>query len=360
MSKTLRKAGRVAFALAAVAFLLSLAPTAAAAAPNPYTVTPLVSNNGVPGTTVDASLVNAWGLVAGPTTPWWVADNGADTSTLYTAAGAKIAGIHPTVAGAPTGVVFNGDTESFLVGSPGSAARFIFATESGLIQGWTIGFTAAEVHVDDSGLGAIYKGLAVATTASGPMLYATDFANSRVDVVDRAWAPVTVAGGFADPSLPAGYAPFGIQTIGDRIFVTYAKQGVPEDGGLDELHGQGLGFVDAFDTAGHFLVRVAQRGQLNAPWGLAWAPADFGRFGGDLLVGNFGDGHINAYEEQANGHFAFRGTLSVAEDVPIVIDGLWALQFGHGSASNGPTNTLFFTAGPNDEADGLFGSITAG
>lgn len=346
--------GAVTLAFVAITFLSS--PVMAAAA-NAYVVTPLVSDNGVPGTTVDPNLQNAWGLAAGPGSPWWVADNGADMSTLYTAAGAKL-GLQVAVSAAPTGVVFNGNAAAFHLAS-GATARFIFSTEEGKILAWAPGLSAAVVEVDSSAGGAIYKGLAIATTDAGPMLYATDFVNARVNVFGGSWSPVTTAGGFMDSSLPAGFAPFGIQTIGDRIFVTFAKQGVPSDGGLDELHGQGLGFVDAFDFAGNLLVRVAQHGQLNAPWGLAWAPDNFGRFSGDLLVGNFADGHINAYQEIANGHFAYRGALSVSEDVPIVIDGLWAIQFGHGAANNGPTNTLFFTAGPNDEADGLFGMITA-
>jgi uncharacterized protein (TIGR03118 family) len=349
------KASRVVFALAAVAFLLSLAPTAAAASPNMYSVTPLVSNNGVPGTTVDANLSNAWGLVAGPTTPWWVSDNGVDMSTLYNAAGGKIA-LQVGVAGAPTGVVFNGQAGSFPVGATNAAGRFIFATESGTIAGWAPGLASAQVKVNSSTAGAIYKGLAIASTATGAQLYATDFHNARVDVFNRTWKAVQTSGGFLDPMMPAGYAPFGIQTIGTRIFVTFAKQGE----GADELHGQGLGFVDAFDAAGNLLARVAQRGMLNAPWGLAWAPASFGFFGGDLLVGNFGDGHVNAYQELANGRFVYRGALQLGNGKMIAIDGLWALQFGHDSANNGPSTTLFFTAGPNDEADGLFGTITAG
>ena len=353
MSLHLRSAGRVSFALAAVAFLLALAPAAAATSPNAYTVTPLVSDNGVPGTTVDVNLTNAWGLVAGPSTPWWVSDNGANESTLYTAAGVKIAAVHPTVEVAPTGVVFNGDGTSFPV-SKGSS-RFLFATESGTLQGWTLGMASAEVKVDSSGAGAVYKGLAIAATDTGWRLYATDFHNARVDVFNATWAAVQAPGGFVDPALPASYAPFGIQTIGMRIFVTFAKQGP----GTDELHGQGLGFVDAFDTAGNLLARVTQHGQLNAPWGLAWAPDGFGVFRGDLLVGNFGDGHINAFRENGNGQFVFQGALRGGGGAMIFIDGLWALEFGHGATNNGPITTLFFTAGPNDEADGLFGSVTA-
>ena len=346
---SLGKMNVVLFTFATVAFL---AAPAGAAVQNAYMVTPLVSDNGVPGTTVDPHLVNAWGLVAGPTSPWWVADNGVDMSTLYTATGTKPS-LEVAVAGAPTGVVFNGVSGVFLIGT--ATARFIFSTEGGMILGWAPGSTSATVMVDRSGFGAVYKGLAIATTATGPQLYATDFVNGQVDVFSSTWTMVATLGGFVDPKLPAGYAPFGIQTIGNRIFVTYGKQ-IPGD--TDEAHGQGFGFVDAFDFDGNFLVRVAQHGQLNAPWGLAWAPAGFGRFSGDLLVGNFADGHINAYEEMANGHFGFRGFLQTGDGMALSIDGLWAIQFGNGAPNNGPMNTLFFTAGPNDEANGLFGTIT--
>ena len=344
----------VVFAFAALA--LFAIPASAAAVSGTYTVTALVSNNGVPGTTMDERLVNAWGLVAGPGTPWWVSDNGADFSTLYFASGVK-RNLNVSVDGAPTGIVFNGDPASFPVGPNSAGALFIFATEGGTIAGWhpSVG-TAAEVKVDSSAGGAIYKGLAIATTGTGPQLYATDFHNARIDVFDATWMAVTPAGGFVDPKIPSGYAPFGIQTIGTRIFVTFAKQGA---GAKDEIDGQGLGFVDAFDTDGNLLVRVAQHGLLNAPWGLALAPASFGRFGGDLLVGNFGDGHVNAYQELPDGTFELIGALRTADGRKLVIDGLWALQFGHGTVNNGPIDTLFFTAGPDGEADGLFGTITA-
>src|SRR5207249_910811 len=269
-----RKSGLLVFALATVAVLA--ASPAAAQNPKTYVITPLVSNLGPPGPGVDTRLLNPWGLVAGPATPWWVSDNGADFSTLYLASGVK-RNLNVSVDGAPTGIVFNGDSASFRVGPSDAGAPFIFATESGTIAGWNPSLgTAAEVMVDSSAAGAIYKGLAIATTATGPQLFATDFHSARIDVFDATWAAVTPAGGFVDSKIPAGYAPFGIQTIGARIFVTFAKQG---PGAKDDLHGQGLGFVDAFDTDGNLLVRVAQHGQLNAPWGLALAPASFGRFG---------------------------------------------------------------------------------
>jgi uncharacterized protein (TIGR03118 family) len=353
-----RLAAATAF-LAAALTATVLAASSSAGGDNAYTVHNLVSDGSATADNVDSNLVNGWGLVSGPTTPWWVADNGTDLSTLYNAAGTPFPQPNPlvvTVVGGPTGVVFNGTTGAFPAGGTANA-RFIFATEGGTIQAFT-GTTTATVEVNDSAARDVFKGLAIATTPTGsPQLYATDFHNARVDVFDASWQPVATAGGFVDPNLPARYAPFGIQTIGDRIFVTYGKQDAV---GHDELDGQGLGFVDAYDTSGNLLARVAQHGQLNGPWGLALAPASFGKFGGDLLVGNFGDGQINAYEEQPNGHFEHRGTLQSTDGGKLAIDGLWSLQFGHGAANNGSTNTLFFTAGPNGESDGLFGTITAG
>ncbi len=297
--------------------------------------------------------MNAWGLTASPTSPWWVADNGADVSTLYNGnTGAKVA-LTVAVEGGPTGTVFNiADASTFPVPS-GQPSRFLFASEDGKIRGWPGSGPAQVTAAQSSAPGAIYKGLAIAVTPDGPRLYATDFHNGRVDVWDGSWARVSTTATFVDPNLPDGYAPFGIQTIGSRVLVTYAKQ---DEDAADELHGQGLGFVDVFDTAGTLLARVAQHGQLNAPWGIALAPPSFGRFGGDLLIGNFGDGQINAYEEKANGHFEHRGELRGPGNDILSIDGLWALEFGNNGGA-GPSTRLFFTAGPNDEADGLFGSI---
>ncbi len=332
--------------LLAVAAVVAAVP-AFAEPDNSYTVHPLVSN--VPGAAVhlDPNLVNAWGLTAGPTSPWWVADNGTDLSTLYGADGTPRS-LVVQVPGGPTGAVFWSAT---------ARAIFVFATEAGQIRGWHPSQgNQTVVLADRSGFGAIYKGLAFASTPAGNLFYAADFHNAHVDVFDSTFTLVSHPGEFVDSQLPDGYAPFGIQTIGSRIFVTYAKQ---DEAAHDEVAGQSLGFVDAYDTAGNLLVRVAQHGQLNAPWGLALAPSDFGSFSGDLLVGNFGDGQINAYEELANGHFEHRGELRTADGKSLTIDGLWALQFGRGAPNNGPTNTLFFTAGPNEESDGLFGSITS-
>jgi uncharacterized protein (TIGR03118 family) len=347
-------------AAAIVAGLAAAAPTQAGPPGNSYLVTPLVSDNPSLAPTTDPNLHNSWGLARSATSPWWIADNGTDMTSVYTGAGVlvQIGGLNAQgVPGDPTGAVFSGITGQFRVGTTATptlgASNFIFDSEGGTISAWRIGSSAALVTVPHSA-GAVFKGLAISNGASGPRLYAADFGRGTVDVFDGGWNLLTTPGAFVDPNLPNGYTPFGIQTIGNRVFVTYAKKGA----GIDEVDGQGLGIVDAYDLDGHLLTRVAQHGQLNAPWGLALAPADFGRFGGDLLVGNFGDGQINAYEEMPNGHFEHRGTLHAADGGRLVIDGLWALEFGN-AGSNGDSHHLFFTAGPNGEDDGLFGTITA-
>jgi uncharacterized protein (TIGR03118 family) len=327
-----------------------------------YKVTPLVSS--IPGVAplTDPELVNAWGLTRGATTPWWVADNGPDPtaskSTVYTGGGTKVLSVN--VLGGPTGTVFAGIDGNFQIGTDTDAtlapARFIFATENGDLRAWRGGSTALVTPATSSTADAKFKGLAITPpTAGSPLLYATDFHNNEVDVFNGAWQNVTPQDAFKDPRVPHGYAPFGIQTIGSNVFVTYAKQDADAE---DDVHGQGLGFVDEYDLEGNLVARVAQHGQLNAPWGLAMAPPSFGRFKGDLLVGNFGDGQINAYA-QGHGGWHHVGTLRSSSGGKLVIDGLWALEFGN-TGSNGDPNTLFFTAGPNDESDGLFGTITTG
>jgi uncharacterized protein (TIGR03118 family) len=346
---------RVLIALAVVfgVAVVAVSPLTAAER-NAYTVTPLVSDQPGVAPNTDPNLVNAWGLTSSPTSPWWVSDNETDVSTLYRGLDGMPQALVVSVEGGPTGAVFNG-TAGFVLPT-GGVARFIFDSEDGKVRAWNAAQgTTAIVVADQSGADADYKGLAIADTAAGPRLYAADFHNARVDVFDGSFGLVPDSG-FADPALPSGYAPFGIQTIGDRVFVAYAKQDADAE---DEVAGQGLGFVDAYDTAGNLVGRVAQHGQLNAPWGLALAPDSFGRFAGDLLVGNFGDGHINAYTEHGNGHFTHRGELRDESGKSLSIDGLWALEFGQGG-NNGPAGTLFFTAGPDDETHGLFGQINVG
>jgi uncharacterized protein (TIGR03118 family) len=345
---------------------LALSLTLAVAAPSPaappggaYTVTPLVSDVAGAAKNLDPNLVNGWGLARSDTSPWWVSDNGMNKSSLYTGDGTVLA-LAPTVDGGPTGAVFAGIPGNFLVGTTVAPtvlapASFVFASEDGKIRAWRGGSAAALVTADLND-GAIYKGLAIAQTSGGPLLYAADFHNARVDVFDGGWNDVTPAGSFVDPALPDGYAPFGIQTIGGRVFVGYAKQ---DENAEDEVAGQGRGFVDAYDLAGNLVGRVVGHGQLDAPWGLALAPPGFGRFAGDLLVGNFGNGQINAYGETSSGDFVHRGTLRTTDGKKLAIDGLWALEFGN-AGNNGKPDQLFFTAGPDDESHGLFGTITAG
>jgi len=352
--------------LGVLALALAAALHAAAGPPGgDYTVTPLVSD--IPGAAplTEPDLVNGWGLARGPTTPWWVADNGPDPSssksTLYTGAGAKVP-LTVNVLGGPTGAVFGNVSGNFLIGTSAdpttlAPALFIFATENGDIRAWRGGSTDALV-APTTGIaaGAVFKGLAIAQPTPGnPLLYAADFHNAQVDVFNGAWQNVTPPGAFTDPMVPGGYAPFGIQAIGSDIFVTYGKQ---DAAAHDELDGQGLGFVDEYDLQGNLVARVAQHGQLNGPWGLAMAPASFGRYAGDLLVGNFGDGQINAYAD-GNGGWNHVGTLRTTNGQKLVIDRLWALEFGN-AGNNGNPDTLFFTAGPNDESDGLFGTVTTG
>jgi len=341
--------------LVGVAALL-VAGSASSSVPGTYTVHPLVSNVAGAAPHQDPDLVNGWGITLPPTGPWWVSDNGTDKTTLYTADGTKLGLIVKIVNGTPTGTVFNGDG-GFVVTENGKSApaRFIFASESGTISGWNPAVDATNTVVGVSRPDAVYKGLALATAASGPQLYATDFVGGHVDVFNSTWGTGIATGGFVDPSLPSGYAPFGIANVGGKLVVTFAKQ---EAGSADEQHHQGFGVVDEFDTDGNLISRIATHGQLNAPWGIAQAPANFGAFSGDLLIGNFGDGQINAYAQQPDGTWERAGALRDSTGRQIVIDGLWGIGFGNGFTA-GPTNTLYFAAGPNDENDGLFGSITA-
>jgi len=323
-----------------------------------YTSRHLVADTAGAAAQVDPNLVNAWGLVAGPSTPWWVNNNQTNTSTLYDGTGAVLP-LVVTVPGGPTGIVFNGGS-GFMVsdGTHSGPATFIFSTESGVLSGWNHAVpppasTQALTGVDRSGVGAVYKGLAIASTAAGDQLYAADFHNARVDVFDSSFNLLSTPGAFVDDKIPRRYAPHGIQNINGTIFVTYAKQ---DKAKMNDAPGAGFGFVDAFDTSGNLLTRVASRGVLNAPWGLALAPSDFGAFSGDLLVGNFGNGMIHAYQQQSNGSWKLHGALRVSKRKQLRIDGLWGLQFGNGGPA-GPTNTLYFTAGPKKGSHGLFGSI---
>jgi uncharacterized protein (TIGR03118 family) len=340
-----------------------------------YVQTNLVSD--VPGLAAhtDPNLRNAWGTSTGPGLPIWVSDNAAGVTTLYDGAGNPQPGTSnqlvvsipappsagPGAPGSPTGTVFNATGGGFVISQGGASgpSRFLFATEDGLIAGWnpSVDKTHAVIAVDRSNVldtsgaaGAVYKGLALVTTQAGTFLYATNFRFGTVEVFDSHFNLVKT---FTDPRVPAGFAPFGIHNIGGNLFVTFAEQDAAKH---DDVAGPGNGFVDEFSPNGVLLQRLVSGGRLDSPWAVTMAPTTFGAFGGDILVGNFGDGHINAFEP-SSGEFA--GQLRDQTGTPLTIQGLWGLRFPTGSL-NVPPNTLYFTAGINHEADGLLGTLAPG
>jgi uncharacterized protein (TIGR03118 family) len=331
-----------------------------------FAQTNLVSDGFVPAPTIDPNLINPWGLTLSATSPFWVSDNGMGVTTVYTGAGTKVnvGGLDSiaiatppgqTSPASPTGDVFNIAGTGFNVTSGGhtGSSVFIFATEDGTISGWnpTVDPASSVLAVDNSqgGTGAVYKGLAIAQTDDGTFLYAANFRNGTVDVFDQNFKQVN---SFTDPNVPAGYAPFNVQVLDGHLFVTFALQ---NDAKHDDVAGAGHGFVDEFDLEGHMMHRVASGGVLDSPWGLAIAPPGFGEFANDLLVGNFGDGTINVFNPK-NDHFL--GKLEGANGAPITIGDLWALVPGTGAAGTDP-NKIYFTAGVQNEAHGLFGSLAA-
>ncbi|MGE5088337.1 MAG: TIGR03118 family protein, partial [Candidatus Levyibacteriota bacterium] len=319
---------------AATVLALSMPSAARADSEGRYQQHNLVSDGFIAADQTDPNLVNPWGIAFNPFGPVWIADNGSGKSTLYNGAGtpqALVVTIPPAAGAAggnPTGVVFNASSGFAVTSDPTSAAKFIFATEDGVIAGWNpaVDKTNAILVVDNSATtGAVYKGLALSAGGSGSLLYATDFHNNRIDVWDSTFAPVTLpAGAFTDPAIPPGFAPFGIQAINGDIYVTYAKQDAARH---DDVKGMGLGYVDVYDPNGALIERVASRGKLNAPWGIALAPAGFGEFRNTLLIGNFGDGHINAFDPATGESY---GQLRGTNGKPIAIDGLWGMAFGNG------------------------------
>jgi uncharacterized protein (TIGR03118 family) len=325
----------------------------------------LVSDGFVRADKNDLNLVNAWGIAFNPTGVDWVADNGTGVSTLYDGNGAALPlVVHiPTSAtnkeGAnPTGIVFNG-TKDFVISNAGvsTPAAFIFASEDGSISAWAFGVDpspAPQQHAfkqaDSSKSNAVYKALALGADGTRSLLYAADFHNNKIDVFDGTFAPVSLPAAFKDPKLPPGFAPFGMRNLDGNIYVTYAKQDAAKH---DDVAGKGNGFVNVFDPQGNLIRRIVTRGRLNSPWGMAIAPAGFGKFSHRLLVGNFGDGRINAYD-LASGEFI--GSLHGSDGKALHIEGLWGIGFGNGFVSQ-PVNTLFFAAGPGDEAHGLYGRI---
>jgi uncharacterized protein (TIGR03118 family) len=324
--------------------------------PQHYRETDLVSDTPHLAAATDPHLVNPWGLARSATSFWWAADNGTGLSTVYNGAGAiqSLVVTVPSAPGvtepaAPTGIVANASTTDFLVGT-NQAAHFLFATEEGTISGWNSGATAV-LKVNTNGA-ASYKGLTLAQNGGANLLYAADFKGHKVDVYDKAFAPVNLgANAFKDPQVPADYAPFNVQVLDGSIYVAFAKT---EPGSLDEVQGPGRGYVDVFTTAGVLQKRLQWGSWFNAPWGIVHAPADFGGFSNLILVGQFGSGKIAAFDPVSG---EFRGLMRTEHGRTLSIDGLWALGFGNGGNA-GPANTLFFTAGIDDEAHGLFGTLT--
>jgi uncharacterized protein (TIGR03118 family) len=374
------------------AFSLSLFPTLAFA--QHYQQTNLVSNVPVtPAASVsDPNLQNAWGLVHGPATPWWISNNAGGTSTLYNTSGlnpANPAGQTPPpvlvpvtivalnapggmpgngvkipnapsqqAPGSPTAVMFNGSTTDFLL-APGKPAIFLWATEDGTIQGWNPGVnaTTAVIEVDNSQVpekknGAVYKGATIAGIGGKEFILAANFRSGRIDVFDSNFKQVSLSEElFDDDQIPRGFAPFNVQGIGPNIYVTYAQQDAAKH---DPVGGAGLGFVEVFDGQGKKLAKLEHGDWFNAPWGVVLAPADFGEFSHAVLVGNFRGGTIAAFNPLTG---RFIGSVLNSDGSTVNIDGLWALAFGNGGAS-GPGSTLFFTAGPDNETNGLFGTLT--
>jgi uncharacterized protein (TIGR03118 family) len=319
-----------------------------------FAFTNLVTNDQAANaaTITDPALKNAWGISYGPTSPFWVSANGSGVSELYkvdpTTGIPTQLGLTVSIpgAGSVTGQVFNGNSSAFN-GNP-----FLFVSEDGTVSGWrgALGTTAETLKF--SSVDNVYKGTTEATISGNSYLYSANFRAGTIDVIKGTAGAPNLTGTFTDPSIPAGYAPFNVQKLGDKLYVTYALQDPAKH---DDVGGAGHGFVNVFDTQGNLLGRVGTMGMLNSPWGLALAPISFGSFAGDLLVDNFGDGRINAFKLSTD---TFVGQLNGLDGKPLVIDGLWGLIPGNGGSA-GRTDTIYFSAGPQEESNGLFGAITA-
>ncbi|MDD5324509.1 MAG: TIGR03118 family protein [Polaromonas sp.] len=322
-----------------------------------YTVTNLVTDDqgAHPAQITDTGLTNAWGLSYSPTSPFWVSSNGAGTATLYrvnpltqlTTQLGLVVTVPGIGTGSPTGQVFNNNAAAF------NGDSFLFVGEDGTVAGWrgALG-TTAEVLASGSSTN-VYKGAAFGTIGSNSYLYAANFFTGGIDVIKGSAAAPDLSGSFTDPNLPAGYAPFNVQDLNGIVYVTYALQDANKQ---DEIPGAGAGIVNSFDLNGNLIRRVASQGTLNAPWGLAIAPGSFGAMAGALLVGNFGDGRISAFDLLNND--AYLGQLLDASNQPLAIDGLWAISPGN-DGSAGSRQMLYFTAGPDGETHGLFGVLSA-
>ena len=342
-----------------ISILLTSSPLVAS---NAYLVRNLVSDIPELADNTDPNLIGAWGISESATSPFWISDAGTGVSTLHNSSGDAI----PLVVtipvskaggakGSPTGTVWNGSA-GFEVAS-GKAAVFLFDTLDGTISGWNpqVDRQNAVVMVDNSAKGASYFGLAIGVSNGNTFLYAANFHAGTVEVYNSTFQPVALPNAFKDPMIPANYAPFNVQNLGGKLYVAYAQQNAGKNFAAT---GAGLGYVDVFDTAGNLLQHLIAGAQLNAPWGLAIAPAGFGDYAGDLLVGNFGDGTINAFNPASGAYVA---TLNDPLGTPVVVPNLWALQPGNGG-SGGDVNAIYFTAGipgPDGGNHGLFGRLQA-
>jgi uncharacterized protein (TIGR03118 family) len=342
-------------ALMALLSLLAIAALSLPTSAQKVNITYLTSDINAVGSFNDTNLVNPWGMSTSPSGPWWISDNTSGLSTLYIASG-QPQGLVVTIppasgsgTGSPSGTVYNASASDFKI--HGQATPFLFCTEDGTISGWYAG-TSAFIALNNSSNNAVYKGMALASANGHNYLYVANFYAATIEVYDGSYSPFSFgSNSFVDSTIPSGYAPFNIQLIGSSLVVTYAKQDAAKH---DDVPGPGNGYVDVYDTQGNLQVRMAHTLYLNAPWGVAQAPSSFSGFGNDLLVGNFGSGLITAYNLSTG---AWIGNMQNVNALPVQIDGLWALTFGNGG-SDGPTGTLFFTAGPYGEIHGIFGSIT--
>jgi len=313
-----------------------------------YTQTNLVANVSGVAKNTDSQLSNPWGIAFAPGDPFWVSNNNGGTSTLYDATGAKnslvvtipVASVNPCNPGCPTGIVANTSADF-------NAGNFIFDSEDGIIANWSDGTNAVKAF-DNSASGAVYKGLALISNNSGNFLLAANFRSGKIDVFDRNFTLTALAGSFSDPQLPAGFAPHGVHLINNQVYVAYAAQDSPKH---DPTPGAGMGRVDIFDVNGNFVKTFASGGTLNAPWGVVATPASFGMFSNDILVGNFGDGTINAFDSTGK----FLGQIMDTNNKPITNPGLWDLVFGVNGT--GDPNTLYFTAGGPNQTSGLFATL---
>jgi len=359
---------RIAVGMSAVAALMvalipftSTGRVRAADASDIYHQTNLVSD--LPGVALiqDPDLVNPWGISMSATSPFWVANNGSGTSTLY--AGdvngspfVKNALVVSIPGGLPTGTVFNtGAATDFIVsaGTASGRATFLFASQVGIVSGWSPAVPppapSKQAQVGATA-DAVYTGLAIGQVGTATYLYAADFEHGKIDVYDKAFHAATLDGSFSDRNIPNSYSIFNIQNLGGKLYVTYAQQNHREP---DEETDRGSGFVDVFDTSGHLLQRLINGNHLRAPWGVALAPANFGAFSNALIVGNFGDGQLHAFDPESG---KYLGALKDESGKPVVIDGLWGITFGNGG-NGGDRNALYFASGPDDEMHGLFGSL---